>query len=240
MARILVLIAVGIIAWYLWEQARSLRHKPPEERRAGMLKFGFAAFFLITMALVVTGRAHWLAAAFAALLPLGKGLIGVTLRSLPLLRVWQRHSNSQFGPRIKTAFLEVKINLRNGHIDGKILQGEHVDQSLSQLDQAQLEQLLETLRGADREGAMLLQAYLARRFGASARYSRQQQQHQSPPSGAMSRNEALQILGLEADADEQAIIKAHKRLIQKLHPDRGGNDYLAAKINAAKDCLLKN
>lgn len=239
MARILVLIAVGIIAWYLWEQAKSLSKKPPEERRAGMWKLGFVAFFLITLALVVTGRAHWLTAAFAALLPLAKGLIAVTLRSLPLLQIWQRHSNSQFGPRIKTAYLEVKINLRNGHIDGKVLQDEHTDQSLSQLDQTQLENLLETLRGVDREGAMLLQAYLIRRFGARARDS-QQQQYQAPSSSSMSRDEALQILGLEADADEQAIIKAHKRLIQKLHPDRGGNDYLAAKINAAKDCLLKS
>ena len=239
MARILIVIAGGIIVWYLWEQAKNLSKKPPEERRAGLWKLGFIAFFVITLALVATGRAHWLAAAFAALLPLAKSLLTLTFRSLPLLRFWQQHSNAQFGPRIKTAYLEVKINLRNGHIDGKILQGEHAEKNLSDLDQAQLEQLLETLRGADREGAMLLQAYLIRRFGAGARYSQQQQQYQAPPSSSMSRDEALQILGLEAGADEQAIIKAHKRLIQKLHPDRGGNDYLAAKINAAKDCLIK-
>ena len=170
----------------------------------------------------------------------GGTLITLTLRSLPVLRFWQRHSSSQFGPRIKTAYLEVKINLRNGHIDGKILQGEHAEKSLSQLNQVQLEQLLETLRGADREGARLLQAYLLRRFGAGARHDQQQQHDQPPSSASMNRDEALQILGLETDADEQAIIKAHKRLIQKLHPDRGGNDYLAAKVNAAKDCLLKH
>ena len=51
----------------------------------------------------------------------------------------------------------------------------------------------------------------------------------------MSEEEAYEILGLENPSSKNEISKAHKRLIQKLHPDRGGSDYLAAKINAAKD-----
>ena len=51
----------------------------------------------------------------------------------------------------------------------------------------------------------------------------------------MSEEEAYEILGLEKPSSKSEISKAHKRLIQKLHPDRGGSDYLAAKINAAKD-----
>jgi DnaJ-class molecular chaperone len=39
-------------------------------------------------------------------------------------------------------------------------------------------------------------------------------------------------------ASKEDVIKAHKRLMQRLHPDRGGSDYLAAKINAAKDKLV--
>ena len=54
----------------------------------------------------------------------------------------------------------------------------------------------------------------------------------------LTRSEALAVLGLSGDASREDIVSAHRTLIQKLHPDRGGNDYLAAKINEAKDFLL--
>ena len=244
MHRIILLLALGFILWYLWQQAKGLQQKDPKERKAALWKFIFIALFVVTLWLVVTGRAHWLAAAFAGLLPIAKNLVMLGARSLPFLQMWRRHSNSQFGPRIKTPYLDVKINLRNGHIDGTVLQGEFADQLLSELNQTQLNQLLIKLRGADREGSMLLQAYMLRRFGPSrdesAQASGQGRTHQGQaPGSSLSRAEAWQILGLEPEVDEQTIIKAHKRLIQKLHPDRGGNDYLAAKVNAAKDLLLK-
>ena len=66
-----------------------------------------------------------------------------------------------------------------------------------------------------------------------------QQQAGAGSSGELSQQEAFQLLGLQPGASRQAIIDAHKRLIQKLHPDRGGNDYLASKLNAARDLLLK-
>lgn len=50
---------------------------------------------------------------------------------------------------------------------------------------------------------------------------------------------ALQILGLKKPYGENEVIEAHRNLIQKLHPDRGGNDYLASQINHARDKLLE-
>lgn len=59
-------------------------------------------------------------------------------------------------------------------------------------------------------------------------------------SGGMSEEEALQILGLKKPFAPEDVIDAHRKLMQKFHPDRGGNDYLAARINEAKEFLLKN
>ena len=58
-------------------------------------------------------------------------------------------------------------------------------------------------------------------------------------SSDMTKDEALAILGLDASASEKEIVMAHRRLIQKLHPDTGGNEYLATQLNIAKEVLLK-
>ena len=52
--------------------------------------------------------------------------------------------------------------------------------------------------------------------------------------------EAYEILGLKPGAAKQDIIQAHRKLIQRNHPDHGGTDYLAAKINLAKNILIKH
>lgn len=61
----------------------------------------------------------------------------------------------------------------------------------------------------------------------------------SAPTRKMSEDEALSVLGLKSGADAEEVRVAHRRLISQLHPDKGGTDYLAAKINEARDCLLQ-
>lgn len=59
-------------------------------------------------------------------------------------------------------------------------------------------------------------------------------------NGAMTQAEAADLLGVALNASREEILSAHRRLMQKLHPDRGGTDYLASQLNAARDCLLKD
>jgi len=77
--------------------------------------------------------------------------------------------------------------------------------------------------------------------GSNNREQGSQQDEQAPPprpSTSMNKSQALAVLGLSADASNEEIIAAHRKLMQKFHPDRGGNDFLASQINDAKDVLL--
>ena len=77
-------------------------------------------------------------------------------------------------------------------------------------------------------------------YGPRGTGGRQNGTRSSPPqTTSMSRSEALKVLGLEEGASETEVRAAHKRLIQQIHPDKGGTNYLAAKINEAKDVLLR-
>ena len=77
-------------------------------------------------------------------------------------------------------------------------------------------------------------------LGASAGASGKTRSAPPQAAGGMSRNEAFSVLGLKEGANAADIRAAHRRLIQQIHPDKGGSTYLAAKINQAKDVLLRS
>ena len=56
---------------------------------------------------------------------------------------------------------------------------------------------------------------------------------------AMSRTEAYEVLGLKPGASGDEIHAAHRRLMRMAHPDTGGSDWLASRINQARDVLLE-
>ncbi|MDT8407539.1 MAG: DnaJ domain-containing protein [Methylococcales bacterium] len=65
-------------------------------------------------------------------------------------------------------------------------------------------------------------------------------QRQTRQNSAITAAEAYQILGLQPGASREQVVQAHRRMMQKYHPDRGGSDYFAARINLAKDMLLQH
>jgi len=199
------------------------------------------------LALVLTGRAHWLAAVFAAMLPFMRGLLTL-LGGIPLLkRMLAGMGAAKPGPQpssgqtstVQSRYIRMTLNHDSGDIDGEILAGRFKGRTLNQLN---LEALLQLLRECqdDEESVALLQAYLDRVYADTWQQQAGAQGQRQTPSGAgeMSREEALRVLGLSSDVGEAEIIEAHRRLMQKLHPDRGGSAYLAARVNLAKDTLL--
>ena len=82
--------------------------------------------------------------------------------------------------------------------------------------------------------------FIGRLYAQNKQQNGQQQTQAPPPKGkhTMSSDEAMEVLALEPGYSKEDVIQAHRRMMQKVHPDRGGSDYLAAQINQAKDILL--
>ena len=136
----------------------------------------------------------------------------------------------------RTLYLEMTLDHASGHMDGRVRQGRHEGQRLSELSLTALVELYRLYDRDDRESAQLLAAFIERSFGNQ--WNNQAKQT-SASEVSLDREEAFRILGLDETATEEEIIAAHRRLMQKVHPDRGGSDYLASRINQAKDHLLR-
>jgi hypothetical protein len=138
---------------------------------------------------------------------------------------------------VRTTWLEMELDHESGEMNGTILQGARNGRRLADLDRDALVSFYD--EADDQETRRLLEAYLARRFGADWRPEKDHEEDTPPRAAAgMTRREALKVLGLEEGATEEDIRAAHRRLMLQHHPDKGGSDYLASKINEAKDFLL--
>jgi hypothetical protein len=238
--RFLLLLALAAGSFLL---LRWLSRQPP--RVVWQTLAVLLALFLL--ALVLTGRAHWLTAVFAALLPFARTLINL-LVAIPLLKrllAGMGAAKSRQAPSggqtstVQTKYIRMTLHHDSGDINGEVLTGKFEGMTLDQMNLESLLQLLQECQD-DEESVALLQAYLDRVYADTwqQQAGAQGRQQAASASSEMSREEALQILGLSSNASEAEIIQAHRRLMQKLHPDRGGTAYLAAKINLAKDTLL--
>ncbi|ALO46851.1 DnaJ domain-containing protein [Pseudohongiella spirulinae] len=140
---------------------------------------------------------------------------------------------------VNTDWLAMELAHSTGQMDGTVLKGMFQGQRLSALTLTELLELAQACQH-DADSLQLLEAYLERvhpgwQENAGAAHGARED---SSAEGSMNETLALEILGLSPGATEDQIVAAHRRLMQKLHPDRGGSDYLAQRINAARDFLL--
>lgn len=209
------------------------------------------SLLMIVAILIVMGRLP-VQALLAPIVFLGSFVlrnIHLLIRLWPLLRQtnrnWGRNAGKAGASAISTAWLAMSLDHASGAMDGDVLQGQFQGKRLSELTLEQLFVLVGECQH-DNDTLQLLEAYLDRMHPdwkekvSSAAGSSAQGSAANRGSGSevMTEDLALEILGLKQGASREEIIAAHRRLMQKLHPDRGGSDYLAQRINAARDFLL--
>ena len=144
---------------------------------------------------------------------------------------------------VRSAMIEMELDHENGRMRGQVLAGPDEGKSLDAMTRPQCEALYHLCCRDDPEGARLMEAYLDRRFPSWRRTAQNQRDTGGRNARArpimMSEDEAYQILGLQKGAPEEEVVRSHRSLMKKLHPDHGGSTNLAARVNEAKDVLLR-
>jgi len=195
-----------------------------------------AAYFIFT------GRLAWAFVALPALLPWFFRARAVMRAAKAFSRMTGMGASAPSGKTsdVETPTLRMSLDHDSGEMTGEVLSGAYTGRHVEHLGEGELVELLRTCWTEDSEAARILETFLDRKYPAWRGSEQANAEGQSSQSSGpeMAREEALRVLGLEDGASDDLIKEAHRRLIGGLHPDHGGSDYLAAKINEAKEILL--
>ncbi len=237
-----ILLLVVVIGAFLL--ARWILTHAPARGKSFLLSFGAVLLLVLLLAMVFTGRLHWLFGLFATILPFIRRLAPLLLpllRLLPSLRTASSSSKRAAGQQstVSSLYLAMTLDHDSGIISGVVRKGPLEGAELEQIDSRQLRDLYKLCQQEDPEGLRLLEPYLRQRFGDTWFNTTDDETKAQAGTSAMTVAEAYAILDLEPGADRDSIILAHKRIMARLHPDRGGSNYLAAKVNEAKELLLE-
>jgi hypothetical protein len=235
----IILLLVGVALLGLWFLARIFLAASPAQLAQGLRWGGVFAGILATIALLATGRLPQALAGAATLFPVLARLRGGWSR-------WRAANGPAPGrtSEVETAWLKMGLDHDTGRMTGTVRRGPFSGRRLDELAVPELVELLRDCRVDDDSSATLLEAYLDRCF-PDWREAETEEGRDGRRSGAasrggtMAREEAYEVLGLPPGSSEAEIRAAHRRLMLKLHPDKGGSTWLAARINLAKDTLLK-
>lgn len=226
----------------------ALKRLSPAQRKRPVIVGVITVLIVVLLVLAATHRLYLLGALLAALLPWARRLLPLLIRFIPSL-LSGRGSGKPGGTsgrtsRVQSAILDMELEHDSGVMHGSILAGPFEGKTLADLDETEFMTLLDYCRQNDSDSARLLETYLDKRFGDRWRQDDPGTAHEADNTGTtdhtgpMTDADAYDILGLDPGADRDAIVQAHRRLMQKAHPDRGGSDWLAARINAARSHLL--
>jgi len=226
-----LLLGLASLAVLLWAAQKYLKADP--RKLAAVLKLAGGIALLAVAAFLGLRGQIMVAAPLAAA---GLGLLGWLPFGPAGFGARTQKSQGQ-ASRVRSTYLDMELDHDSGAMRGTIIAGPRAGTRLESLDTATLARMLSEI---DEESRALLAAYLDRR---DAGWREHAQSDATAGRGAASRGpmtheEAYQILGLEAGASTEDIVNAHRTLMKKLHPDLGGTNYLAARVNEAKDTLL--
>jgi len=229
-----LILGIVVLILLLWAASSFAKADPKRVRRllraiGGIAALLFAAFMLVRgeiavavpVGLLGAGLLGWLSVDSAG--SFGRGL----RRLLP-------------ASQVRTACLEMQLNHFTGTMHGLVLAGRHEGATLDSLD---LQTLIGLFDEFDADSGDLLAAYLDRRQPGWREHAQRDaaagRRAGARRGGKMTEEEAYQILGVQAGSSAREISRAHRLLMKKLHPDQGGSTYLAARVNEAKDVLLR-
>jgi hypothetical protein len=229
------LLGVVVLILLLWA-ANGFSKADPKKAARVLRYIGGCATLLFAAFLLVRGEVG-VALSVGAV---GLGLLGwISLWPASFTGRTQKRAGQV--SRVRSAFLEMELDHDSGTMRGRIISGRFEGTPLEALD---VPTLVGLLGAFDSDSRDLLAAYLDRREpswreNAQGDAAAGRDRARAAPSSKMTEEEAYQILGVEAGASAQDITRAHRSLMKKLHPDQGGSTYLAARVNEAKEILLR-
>lgn len=231
---LVVIALVGIallVQWFIRTEPRKILQS--------LRWAGLAVAVIIAVILIATRQ-------FQLLYPLVFLLVPWFLRA----RAFRNRMKTARGPtpgqtsEVRTRFVVMQLDHDSGEMDGIVQEGPFAGRQLSELAMEDVITIYRAAAAADQASAQVLQAYLERMHGEAWRSRAGQAggaSHEdagAARAGPMGAAEARSILGVDANASDDEIKQAHRRLMKQFHPDHGGSDYLAARINEAKEVLL--
>lgn len=247
------LAVIGIGALFLL--CRLLWSSQLPKKNVRIVAIASLTLFMVLGTFVLLSRIPPIVALFTMILPFLRIIFGTLLATVSfflrsiiyakMLNLFQGLAPNPFSSNgsapqdsdseTQTQEIAMKLNHQTGKMTGTVLTGEYGGRDLDSLSDVELSTVYRNLQSA--ESKRLLEAYVSRHRPHIDETSNEKSEHEA--GAQMSVKRAADILDVDVSATKEEIVAAHRRLMDKLHPDKGGSSYLAAELNEAKLVLLE-